>query len=49
MEETGFEQGERVMHFIRYVMEKNNVCMEKYIRRHMNLKVYEKYKPLLKL
>jgi hypothetical protein len=43
MVDMGFEQGRRVLPFTRYVMEKKDVSMDEYVRRHMDPQDYAEY------
>lgn len=43
MKKMGFEQCKTVLSFTRYVMEKNDVGLDEYIRRHMDSDDYEEY------
>lgn len=48
MEELGFENCKTVLSFTRYVMEKNDIGMEEYIRLHMDPEEYSEYLELIK-
>lgn len=43
MQEMGFEQCKKVLSFTRYVIEKNDVGLDEYIRKHMDANDYEEY------
>ena len=48
-EQIGFEQGKRIFPFTRYVMEKNDVGMDEYVRQRMDAQDYQEYMSLLKV
>lgn len=41
MEKRGFEQGRSILAFTRYVMEKNDVGLEEYLKQHIDSKDFE--------
>ena len=47
MKAKGFEQCKTVVPFTRYVMEKNDVGFDEYIRQHMDRDDYEEYNAIL--
>lgn len=47
MESKGFEWCKNVLSFTRYVMEKNDIGLEKYIKLHMATDDYEEYKKMI--
>lgn len=48
MEKLGFEGCKTVLSFTRYVMEKNDIGLEEYIKMHMNNEDFIDYQNLLK-
>lgn len=47
MELKGFEWCKNVLPFTRYIMEKNDIGLEEYIKRHMDIDDYEEYKKMI--
>ena len=48
MEEEGFENGKGILAFTRYVMEKNDVGLEQYLRQHIDPKDFDEFETLTK-
>jgi hypothetical protein len=47
MRNEGFEDGKRVLSFTRYIMEKNDVGLEEYLRKNVDPKIYQEYLSLM--
>lgn len=47
MESKGFEWCKNVLPFTRYVMEKNDIGLEEYVKFHMDADDYEEYKKMI--
>lgn len=49
MKDLGFEKCQTVLSFTRYVMEKNDIGLEEYIKLHMDAEDYKEYKSRLSI
>lgn len=47
MEKRGFESCKNILSFTRFVLEKNDIGMDEYIRKHMDEEDYFEYKKLI--
>jgi hypothetical protein len=47
MKKLGFEGCKSVLSFTRYVMEKNDIGLEEYIKMHMDAEDYNEYRKLI--